>query len=70
MESLPDLRTLSINGTKVTDNGLDTLSKLRFLGAVAAYNTAVTAEGAERLKSHFKEVNVNIRIDHGAWLLR
>jgi hypothetical protein len=70
VESFPNLRTLSISGTKVTDNGLDTLTKLRFLGAVGAYNTAVTAEGAERLESHFKEANVNIRIDHGAWPLK
>ena len=50
LENLPDLETLNLSGTKITDAGLELLAKLPELKKLIIEGTQVTAEAADNFR--------------------
>lgn len=60
LPAMSRVRSLTLEGTSVTDAGLKCLAKLRRLQNVDLRNTRVTAEGAKRLKRALPNCNIEI----------
>jgi hypothetical protein len=50
LEQLPNLKWFNLKGTRITDDGLETLSQLKQLRSLIVTDTGVTAKGVERAR--------------------
>lgn len=60
LAKLENLEVLNLYGTQIGDNGLERLELLQKLNRIYLWNTQVTPEKVENLKSKYPDLEINI----------